>query len=97
MGRFKGLRGSAFDPFGWMDERRTERRLRDEYLATVGDILTGLGASNLNAAVALASYPEEIRGYGPVKNASIARAQAKATALRSRFVEGRPRGLITAA
>jgi indolepyruvate ferredoxin oxidoreductase len=97
LARLKALRGSVFDPFGWMAERKTERRLRDEYLATVGDILTRMDASNLDAAVDLASSPEEIRGYGPVKDASIARIEAKTILLRSRFVEGSSRELITAA
>lgn len=97
LARFKGLRGSMFDPFGWMKERRTERRLRDEYLATVEEILTRLDASNIEAAIALASYPQEIRGYGPVKEESIARVEPKAEALRSRFGDGLPQVLTTAA
>jgi indolepyruvate ferredoxin oxidoreductase len=97
LARFKGLRGSMFDPFGWMQERKTERRLRDEYLATVEKILARLDGSNVEAAIALASYPQEIRGYGPVKEKSIARAELMATALRLRFEEGSRHELTTAA
>lgn len=94
--RFKWLRGTAFDPFGWTRERKTERRLRDEYLGTVGDIAGALDSSNLDAAIALASYPQEIRGYGPVKEASIARVEPKAKELKCRFAE-RSRSHLTSA
>lgn len=97
LARFKGLRGSMFDPFGWMQERKKERRLRDEYLETVEEILAKLDGSNIEAAITLASYPQEIRGYGSVKEESIARVEPKAGALRSRFGEGSRRELTTAA
>jgi indolepyruvate ferredoxin oxidoreductase len=97
LARFKVLRGSAFDPFGWMQERKTERRLRDEYLRTAEDIVAMLDGSNLEAAIVLASYPQEIRGYGPVKEESIARVEPKAEALRSRFADGSLRELTSAA
>jgi indolepyruvate ferredoxin oxidoreductase len=97
LARFKGLRGSLFDPFGWMHERKTERRLRDEYLAMVEEILAKVDGSNIEAAVALASYPQEIRGYGPVKEKSIARVELMAKALRLRFDEGSRNELTTAA
>jgi indolepyruvate ferredoxin oxidoreductase len=97
LARFKGLRGSLFDPFGWMQERKTERRLRDEYLSMVEEIIAKLDGSNIEAAIALASYPQEIRGYGPVKEKSIARVEPIAKALRLRFDEGSRHELTTAA
>jgi indolepyruvate ferredoxin oxidoreductase len=97
LARFKGVRGSVFDPFGWMQERKTERRLRDDYLATVEKIPARLDGSNIETAIALASYPQEIRGYGPVKEKSIARVAPMATALRLRFEEGPRHELTTAA
>ena len=74
-----------------------ERRLRDEYLATVEDILARLDASNIEAGIALACYPDEIRGYGPVKEEAILRVEPKANVLRSRFDKGSRRQLTTAA
>ena len=97
LARFKGLRGSAFDPFGWMRERRMERRLRDQYLALVEHIAQNLNGSNLEAAVALASYPDDIRGYGPVKEEAVARVEARIGGLRSRFEAGHRAGLTDAA
>jgi indolepyruvate ferredoxin oxidoreductase len=88
LARGKVLRGSALDPFGWMHERRMERKLRDRYFALVEEIVIHLNGTNVEAAVALASYPDEIRGYGPVKDESVKRAAARAEALRTQFGEG---------
>ena len=74
--KFKGLRGGAFDPFGKTEERRTERRLIDEYVRQLDTICAGLQPHNHAAAVALASVPDEIRGYGHVKLMSLAQAAA---------------------
>jgi indolepyruvate ferredoxin oxidoreductase len=61
------LRGTAFDPFGRTEERRTERALIAEYRACIEELLAGLSAANHAAAVEIARLPEQIRGYGHVK------------------------------
>jgi indolepyruvate ferredoxin oxidoreductase len=68
---FKGLRGTAFDPFGYFPERRMERRLIEEYRALVEMILARVEQSNLSTAIELAGAAYDIRGYGPVKDASV--------------------------
>ncbi|NJD36007.1 MAG: indolepyruvate ferredoxin oxidoreductase family protein [Betaproteobacteria bacterium] len=77
LARFKFLRGTAFNPFGQIAERRQERELIAEYERTVEQMLQALAPDNLDAAVALANIPDLIRGYGPVKERSIAQARAK--------------------
>ncbi|HTN09502.1 MAG TPA: indolepyruvate ferredoxin oxidoreductase family protein [Acetobacteraceae bacterium] len=77
---FKRLRGTRLDPFGRTEERQTERRLIGEYEALVEEIIQHLTAQNLATAVALASLPERIKGFGHVKDKAIretAAAQAK--------------------
>jgi outer membrane protein OmpA-like peptidoglycan-associated protein len=71
------LRGTALDPFGRTDERRTERRLIAEYEGLVDEVLQKLSAETLSTAVALASLPEKIRGFGHVKEKSIRNAEAE--------------------
>jgi indolepyruvate ferredoxin oxidoreductase len=71
LARFKGLRGSALDIFGKTDERRHERQLIEDYVALLDQIVAGLNAVNYDAAVALASVPDEIRGYDVVKARSV--------------------------
>ena len=73
--RFKGLRGTAFDPFGKTAERLQEKKLIDDYIALLDLILNELNPDNHSAAIALASVPDEIRGYGHVKEKSLAAAE----------------------
>ena len=67
LARLKGLRGSAFDIFGWTAERRRERALINDYETALAVILQRLRADNHAAAVAWASAPSMVRGFGPVK------------------------------
>ena len=97
LARGRVLRGSVLDPFGWMRERRMERMLRDRYFALVDEIVGRLDGANLEAAVALACYPDEIRGYGPVKDESVKRTEASVETLRAQFIKGSSDGLTNAA
>jgi indolepyruvate ferredoxin oxidoreductase len=73
----KGLRGGAFDPFGYAAERKLERGLIREYEGLIDELLGGLTALNHSLAVKLASIPDDIRGYGHVKDAHLAKARRK--------------------
>ncbi|CAM3004865.1 indolepyruvate ferredoxin oxidoreductase [Ectopseudomonas mendocina] len=85
LARFKFLRGSVLDPFGHSAERRLERELIEEYEANVAYLLAELNADNYRTAVALAEIPEQIRGYGHVKEAALAKARQQATQLKARL------------
>ena len=71
LARLKFLRGTALDPFGRTAERRIERRLITDYEALIEEILGKLDHDRHRPAVALASLPEQIRGYGHVKQAHL--------------------------
>ncbi len=75
LAQLKFLRGTALDPFGRTDERRAERALIVEYEALVDEILARLAPANRELAVELASIPEHIRGFGPVKARHLADAR----------------------
>ncbi|MDH1332832.1 indolepyruvate ferredoxin oxidoreductase family protein [Comamonas thiooxydans] len=81
----KGLRGTALDPFGRTEERRTERALIVEYRQCIETLLTGLTADKLALAVEIASIPEDIRGYGHVKEHHLAAARIKWQSLMTRW------------
>ena len=85
LARFKFLRGSVLDPFGHSAERRLERELIEEYEANVAYLLAELNTGNYRTAVALAEIPEQIRGYGHVKEAALAKAREQATQLKARL------------
>ena len=90
LARFKGLRGSAFDPFGYAADRRTERRLIVEYEAVVEALIAGLDHDNHALAVEIATIPEHIRGYGHVKAAHLATAKAREADLLAAFRKPSP-------
>jgi indolepyruvate ferredoxin oxidoreductase len=77
LAKLRVLRGSALDIFGYTEERRTERRLIQDYERTVEELLARLSPDNHALAVQIASIPEEIRGYGHVKARHLAAAVGK--------------------
>ena len=77
LANLRGLRGTRFDPFAYSEERRTERRLAQEYETTVRELASGLDYDNYGLAVDIASLPEEIRGYGHVKAEHLACVQER--------------------
>jgi indolepyruvate ferredoxin oxidoreductase len=77
LAKLKVLRGTAFDIFGRTAERRRERSLITEYETLVDELLKGLAPANHALAVKLASVPDDIKGYGHVKDASIDKAKRK--------------------
>ncbi len=77
LARLRGLRGTPFDPFGRHAERRMERRLIGEYETQVRKVIEFLNSKNLAAATALLALPEQIRGFGPVKEASVQEYRAR--------------------
>ena len=88
LARFRVLRGTPFDPFGYTDERRSERQLIADYEALLETIVAELTPANHQIAVALAAIPEKIRGFGPVKARHLAAAKAEEAALREQFRAG---------
>jgi indolepyruvate ferredoxin oxidoreductase len=85
LAKLKVLRGGRFDIFGYTHERRTERALIQEYLALLAEIEAKLAPDNFTLYIELARLPEQIRGFGPVKEASIVKAKALESALRAKL------------
>ncbi|MDB5404588.1 MAG: Indolepyruvate ferredoxin oxidoreductase, alpha and beta subunit, partial [Rhodopila sp.] len=81
----KLVRGSVVDPFGYQAERRAERALVGQYAGDLRSVLAGLTAANFDTAVALAELPDQIRGFGPVKDANRAKAEVRRTQLLAAF------------
>jgi indolepyruvate ferredoxin oxidoreductase len=70
--KLKVLRGTAWDIFGFSSDRRQERALITEYEAMVEQILSeGLSTTSFDQALQRARMPEDIRGYGHVKEQSL--------------------------
>jgi indolepyruvate ferredoxin oxidoreductase len=85
LARLKGLRGTALDIFGRTEERRTERALIGEYRAAIEEVIGALRADNHALALEIASLPEQIRGYGHVKDRNLAAARTRWSELMARW------------
>ncbi len=78
LAKLKGLRGTALDIFGYTAERKMERQLIQDYRASIEQLLSkGLTAERLALATDIARIPEDIRGYGHVKERHVHAARAK--------------------
>jgi indolepyruvate ferredoxin oxidoreductase len=85
LARLKWLRGTALDPFARSEDRKLERRLLAEYEALVAEVLAGLSAANHATAVALAALPEQIRGYGHIKEGNVTSVRKRQEELLAAF------------
>jgi len=90
LAKLKGLRGTAFDLFGYTPERRTERALIADYEALLAEIVERLMPKNHHLAVGLAAIPEKIRGFGHIKARSLTAAKAEEAALLAQFRASAP-------
>ncbi len=86
LAKFKFLRGTPFDPFGYSAERRLELDLIEDYEQSLDYLLKELNADNYRTAVALAELPEQIRGYGHVKEKSLLKVREQSQQLKARML-----------
>lgn len=75
LAKFRFLRGSVLDIFGYTAERKMERSLITKYETLVNEVIGKLNAENHSAAIALLNYPDKIRGYGHIKEKNVKLAE----------------------
>ncbi|MBD9667173.1 indolepyruvate ferredoxin oxidoreductase family protein [Variovorax sp. VRV01] len=85
----KRLRGTAFDLFGFTQERRLERALIGQFEQRLGELAAGLSSGNQQLAAQIAALPLTIRGFGHVKLANLALAAEREAELMHRFAPQR--------
>mgnify|MGYP000128441061 CR=1 FL=1 len=80
LAKLKGLRGTALDIFGRSQERQTERALIGEYMQHLEQAIEHLDQDSHAHALNVAKVPENIKGFGHVKerNIRVARQQWQA-------------------
>jgi indolepyruvate ferredoxin oxidoreductase len=71
LARLRFLRGTPFDPFGWLRARREERELRDSYVALVADVVARVGEIGVDAAEEVLGLVDAVRGFEGIKRANI--------------------------
>ena len=97
LAKLKVLRGTRFDPFGWSADRKLERRLIVEYEALIDELIAGLKPANHATAVALASLPDKVRGFGHIKDRSVEAMQRNRETLLHEFRNSPVQPLASAA
>jgi indolepyruvate ferredoxin oxidoreductase len=90
LAKFKGLRGTPFDIFGYNKERKEERALIAEYEKAVDIVLDHLTVQSHPLCIGLLSVPDDIRGYGPVKMENIDKARKKSAHLEAGLLSFKP-------
>lgn len=85
LSRFKGLRGTKLDVFGYSEERKQERALIVEYRNRIEQLIAKLNADNLRTAIDIAAVPLEIKGFGHEKEKNLAQANERWAILEERF------------
>jgi len=97
LAKHKAKRGTWMDVFGYTAERRLERQMIRDYEADLDEIERRLSADNHRAAVALATLPEEIRGFGHVKHRNYEAAMKKRETLLAMLRDPKPASTLKAA
>ncbi|MFW0791352.1 indolepyruvate ferredoxin oxidoreductase family protein [Gordonia sp. CPCC 205333] len=81
LAKMKRLRGTALDPFGHTEIRRTERALVVEYREVIDQLLAQLGPAptpqQRATATSIAELPDMVRGYEGVKMANVEHYRAE--------------------
>ncbi len=85
LAKLKGLRGTAFDLFGRTAERQMERALIADYTGSMEKVMQRLTTENLSTALEIARIPEQIKGFGHVKEKSVVAARLKWDGLMKQF------------
>ena len=96
LAKLKGLRGGPLDIFGKTAERRMERGLIRDFEADIDKLVAGLSKDRLPLAVKLAEVPQQIRGFGHVKDASVGPPKAEAKRLWKDWEKAPERELVEA-
>jgi indolepyruvate ferredoxin oxidoreductase len=87
LARSKRLRGTVADPFRWAKVRRLERALIPEYERAIRQVAGRLTAENLDDAVAIATLPDQVRGYEELKLRRAAAYRSELSDRLNRFLQ----------
>ncbi|WP_237056988.1 indolepyruvate ferredoxin oxidoreductase family protein [Microbulbifer sediminum] len=83
------LRGTVFDIFGYTRERREERRWARQVARAVKVVSQELRADNLDTALELLSLPQQVRGYGHVRERKFSAVRGRWEQLLEQFTSGK--------
>ncbi|MDG1995339.1 MAG: indolepyruvate ferredoxin oxidoreductase family protein [Emcibacteraceae bacterium] len=79
--KFKFLRGTVFDVFGYSAERKMERALITDYEKMVDKVLDKLNETNYQLCLEILEMPMSYKGYGHVKENNVNKTTEKLSQL----------------
>jgi indolepyruvate ferredoxin oxidoreductase len=85
LAKLRFLRGTAFDLFGYTQERRQERADIDDYLQLLDLVLPQLDENNYDTVLELVRLPAGLRGFGHVKDRNREQMRVRKQALLERL------------
>jgi indolepyruvate ferredoxin oxidoreductase len=85
LARFKWLRGTRMDLFGYFPERILERKILTDFEILVDQLAVEMTRDNYGIAVQLAEQPNAVRGYGHVKAGNLVQVNFKQDLLLRQF------------
>jgi indolepyruvate ferredoxin oxidoreductase len=92
----KRLRGTAWDAFGYTQERKLERQMIGDYEVLLDEIVERLSPQTHATAVRLASLPLDIKGFGHIKLRNYKAAKAREAGLLAQLRNPAPPALKAA-
>jgi indolepyruvate ferredoxin oxidoreductase len=78
-------RGRWFDPFRWTHDRHLDRALLAEYEVVMSEVIGRLTVENLPLATELATLPDQVKGYGVVREKAAEAMRATQAQLLNRW------------
>jgi indolepyruvate ferredoxin oxidoreductase len=97
LAKAKGLRGTVFDVFGYTSERKLERRMIADFEVLLDEVGQRVTPATHATAVALASLPLEVKGFGHIKLRNYKKAREREAALLAELRNPSPPTLLKAA
>ena len=88
LSRFKFLRGSRFDVFGYSRERRQERESLNDFKNQFLQVARELTEENYSLGCELADLPLDIKGFGHIKAANLQKVLDRRDSLMAKFKAG---------
>jgi indolepyruvate ferredoxin oxidoreductase len=92
--RARRLRGTKLDPFGRAEVRRVERKLIEEYEATVAEALSLLTPATHGTALELLELPDLVRGYEEIKLRNVVLYRKRLESTMKRLRAGKPAPVV---
>lgn len=89
LAKMRKVRHTVLDPFRFSADRRLDRQLLESYKRDITTWVAELNSHNLATAIEIARLPEEVRGFGSVRDAAAEQAEQQREVLFVQFKQAK--------